>query len=64
MLMKIDIFQLNNIILSKINVDISLDCYEIVTNQAANNIFQIWLETCLARCLRASFLLLPSANFF
>jgi len=24
-------------------VDISLDCYKMVTNQAANNIFQIWL---------------------
>jgi len=35
-------------------IDISLDCYKIVTNQAANNIFQIRLETCLARHLRAS----------
>ena len=45
-------------------VDISLDCYKNVTNQAANNIFQIRLETCLARHLRASLFDFPSANFF
>ena len=35
------------------NVDISLDYYENVTNQAANKAFQIRLEICLARHLRA-----------
>ena len=49
---------------SRVVVDISLDCNETVTNQAAKSIFQIWLETCLARCFRASFLLLPSEIFF
>ena len=44
--------------------DISLDYYKVVTNQGVNKIFQIWLETCLARHLRASLFDLPSANFF
>ena len=37
------------------------NCYK---SSSKKNLQKIWLETCLARCLRASFLLFPSEIFF